>query len=160
MAQDDATFALHAMMWRPDGSMAELPGVDGGTSCSARWISSTGHIAGTCLAAGNTLRPVVREAAGGAPVELPLLPGAVDAFIDGINAAGAATGQTDPGLGSSRAVVWRDGSVFDLQQVTSGLPDGVTLEFGGGIADDGSILAWGADTAEGTYVMILAPDEE
>jgi len=156
-SQEDADFEIHAMLWHADGSAVELATLPGTTGCNTRVISSTGHISGLCLDASSHLHAAMWESAGGAPVELAPLAGTSDAFANGVNAAGVAVGEGSPNL---HALVWRDGGVFDLQSVTSGVPAGVTLYSAWAIADDGRILAFGFDTFFDNYTMILTPDAD
>jgi probable HAF family extracellular repeat protein len=145
----------HAAAWSPDGTLADLGGLVPAGVSYASAVSADGWAAGSCEG--------VRERSGqgclwhdGQVVRLAPLPGDALAQAWGINAAHVVVGVSEDGASRMHAVAWIDGRPHDLGPLTT-LPAGIALRSATGIADDGTILAEGADARGLVVDLLLVP---
>jgi probable HAF family extracellular repeat protein len=120
----------------------------GGAGFTPGAINERGQVAGFASKDGQT-RAVVYD--GVRFTDLPGLPGSSGSRAYGINAHGVVVGTAALADGTSRAVVWRDGVVYDINLLLASAPD-LTLQEASAVNDVGQIgqiVAWGA-TRSGT----------
>ncbi|QXJ22584.1 hypothetical protein AGRA3207_003608 [Actinomadura graeca] len=130
----------HTSAWTVSGStITRLPPLPGGTEGRANAVNDKGVIVGSAIAAGNATIPAV-EWMDGRIRSLGILPGGTYAEARAVNSSGVAAGQstvtTGKENGTSHAVVFRDGTVTDLNVPGTGRGDTVA----NAINDSGTIV--------------------
>ncbi len=113
-------------------------GTLGGNASIGRGIGPTGHVVGESYLPGNVVRHAFFHN-GTAMADLGTLGGSTSSAF-GINAADAIVGESTNGQGELRAFVRVEGTMIDLNAVTSGL-NGATLTTATAINDAGQIVA-------------------
>jgi MYXO-CTERM domain-containing protein len=129
----------HAFVWDERGGMRDL-GTLGGSDSRAMAINSSGTIAGAATNRGRYFHATVWKPGAGI-TDIGTLGGA-HSYAYGINDAGVVGGWSYDALGRSRAFVWSDGMLFDLNDLVSNAP-GWSLTAAYGINRKGQIVGTG-----------------
>ncbi|GAA4230023.1 hypothetical protein GCM10022254_23820 [Actinomadura meridiana] len=130
----------HTNSWTVNGStITRLPALPGGTETRANAVNNNGVVVGSAIAAGNATIPAV-EWVNGQIRSLGFLPGGTYSEARAINSSGVAVGQstvtTGKEFGLSHAVVFKNGTVTDLNAPGTGRDDTVA----NAINDSGTIV--------------------
>ena len=127
--------AWAAYSWE-NGVVTWLPGLGG--NIYANGLNQPGQIVG-----GTNGRPVIWN--GSQITDLGSLGGS-DGRAIGINDLGQAVGYSQDASGTSRAFLWKNGQIYDLNSLVN-LPAGWTLASASDINDQGSIVGYGIYTS-------------
>lgn len=151
----DADGALRAFR-HENGEMIALPSLAplGALGDVAEAINAAGDVAGSCEAPSLYHHACVWK--GDAVVDLGTLPRAIWSQAYGINGAGVAVGRSGGEGHSAHAVVFRDGRVLNLNQLTQ-LPPGVHLDLAISINEAGQIIVQGKDADRARHSYLLVP---
>lgn len=119
-------------------------------------MSDTGQVVGYVYGAAPPVQAYTYASGSMTPLA-PLTPGAA-ARAYGVNAAGDVVGTATDANGDSRAVIWKDATVLDLNDAISSTL-GVVLTEARAINDHGQIVAWGhqASSPELVRSFLLTP---
>ena len=137
-----ASGRYRAFKWSEGAGMVAIPSL-GGVSNYAFGINSRGSVVGAAATAKNTLEAFLYDASG--LRSLGTL--GYGSYAYGINSGNHVVGYSYDLEGRSRAFVWRDGFMYDLNAVTAGL-DGLTLEAAYGVNEFGQIVGSGVYRGE------------
>ncbi|MCA1706530.1 MAG: HAF repeat-containing protein [Actinobacteria bacterium] len=130
--------AHHAFIWK-GGVLTDLGTLPGGTGASARAINARGHVAGTAFF-GTTGRGFLWQ--DGRITELKGLAGDLGSAAYALNSLDQVVGHSTTALGDWHAVLWRSGTVTDLNDwLPAG--SGWVLRQAVGINDAGAIVGNG-----------------
>jgi probable HAF family extracellular repeat protein len=159
--------ARHALLWL-NGRPVRLPTLGGQGWNTPMAINNSGAAAGFSDTPGDVVGGVLTAnfqaalwPAGGAIVNLHTLPGDALAEATGINDRGQVIGTSFAASGASRAFLWQDGSIYDLNTLVPA--DSALYMVGtGDINDHGDITGEACVVASGctvfhTFVAIPAP---
>jgi probable HAF family extracellular repeat protein len=143
----------HAFLYNGVSTIDLDEALGGGNNSTCRAINSAGDVAGWFLPAGSSMQHAVIYSAG-VIHDLGTLGGRYsDGF--GMNDAGQVVGDSEISGGQERAVLWSDGSAFDL----NGLVDtsiGTTLYSANDINNFGQIVAVGNNNH--SYLLTPVPE--
>jgi probable HAF family extracellular repeat protein len=93
--------------------------------------------------------------------DLGLSPGDIGAFAWAINDAGEVVGQQQGAAsGINHALLWKDGSVYDLNTLLDSTGAGWTLENAYGLNEAGHIVGYGSNAAGLVRAFELTPVPE
>jgi probable HAF family extracellular repeat protein len=159
--------ARHALLWQ-NGHPVRLPTLGGQGWNTPMAINDSGTAAGFSDTPGDVVGGVLTAnfqaalwPAGGGIVNLHTLPGDALAEATGINARGQVIGTSFAASGASRAFLWQEGRIYDLNTL---VPADSTLYMvgTGDINDQGDITGQACVIASGctvfhTFVAIPAP---
>ena len=151
----DQTF--HAFLWDPNTRRMTDLGTLGGDAALAVSVNDAGAVVGDSLTSNGQTHGFVWQR--GTITDLGTLPGDVLSNASAINLAGAIVGQScnsDTCEGLSRAVLWENGSMVDLNTLVTP-PSNLHLHYGYNIADSGEILAYGTLPNGDVRIAVLTP---
>jgi probable HAF family extracellular repeat protein len=135
--------------------MIDLGGFGGGYG-QAMWINAQGDVAGfSFTTAGNSDGFLWRN---GKLIDLPPVPGAVDAFPQSVNNLDQVVGETDDANGNPIiAALWAGGRTYDLNTLIA--PSRLQLVSAGYIDEKGDIVVFGLlpDGSQREYLLIRNP---
>ena len=160
-----AMVPAHPMLWEVDGTPRYL-GTLGGTGSNPNAanltlnINNKGHAVGTSALPGDETSHAFLWTKEKGMQDIGTLPGDFQSGAIAINDSDQMTG-VSIGPDGPRAVIWRNGSIADLNTLVSPTP--LHLLFGNGINDSGEIAGVAIDTGSGemhAYVARLRGNEE
>jgi probable HAF family extracellular repeat protein len=149
---DDGMGARHAVLWQ-NGTVTNLGNFGGQYFNTAAAINARGQIAGWSDLANDTAlcTPACHAflwTKSGGLRDLGVLPGDQNSLAYGINDQGQVVGQSIDAAGNSRAFIWQNGTMTDLNTLTA--PGSPYLLFAGDINDEGEITGETFDQSNGT----------
>ena len=136
---DTARNQRHAFIWDRKNGMRDL-GTLGGSDSHAKAINSQGAVAGVAMTRSRYFHATVWDT-DGAVIDLGTL-GGQHSFAYGLNDSGVVVGFSYDTLGRSRAFVWSNGMLFDLNDLVSNSA-GWSLTAAYGINASGQIVGTG-----------------
>jgi probable HAF family extracellular repeat protein len=147
----------HAFLFSLDVGLLDLGTLPGGSDSIALAVNESDQITGSSTVGGDA-RAFLYTANAGFQ-DLGTLPGDGFSIGYGINDLGQAVGISGVRMQHSRAVLFSDGQVFDLNDLIP--PDsGVTLQRALSINDQGQIVVEGfANAGRQPHTYVLTPDE-
>jgi probable HAF family extracellular repeat protein len=164
-ADDDGMGARHAVLWE-NGTVTNLGNFGGQYFNTAAAINSFGQIAGWSDLANDTAlcTPACHAflwTKSGGIQDLGVLPGDQNSLAYGINDQGQVVGQSIDAEGNSRAFIWQNGKMTDLNTLTP--PGSPFLLFAGDVNDEGEITGETFDETAGelgpAYVAVPTFDD-
>lgn len=148
--------AAHAVLWPKHGSSVSLQTLGGAFNNAATAINNHGDIAGFSDLPGDAaMHAVLWKKGSGKATDLGTLPGDVSSMAFGMNDKGQIVGTSTDGSGNSRAVIWEDGAIYDLNTLIPPSSN-VDLFYGGDINDAGVIAGQALDTTTGSSPAFMA----
>ena len=160
-----ATSAKHALLWTSDGQVVDMHNLGGHSWNTPMDINNRGEVVGFANAED---LPLVNGQPPAVPVpfywsketvvmrQLPLLPNDVNGVAYGINNWGQAVGASNDPSGITRAVIWQDGKVTDLNQQLVAQNSPLFLALAQGINDRGEITGFAVDSTNGELLAFVA----
>jgi probable HAF family extracellular repeat protein len=149
---DDGMGAAHAVLWQ-NGAVTNLPNLGGKYFNTAAAINEKGLIAGWVDLANDTAlctpacHAVLWTTRGGFK-DLGTLPGDLNSLAYGVNDQGQVVGQSMDANGNTRAFIWQDGVMTDLNTL---IPHGsTTLAYAGDINDKGEVTGGSCVSSTGS----------
>jgi probable HAF family extracellular repeat protein len=111
----------HAILWQRDGTPKDLGNLGGTTANAGLVVNNNGDVAGISALAGNsTVHAFLWR--NGVMRDLGTLPGDVISAATGLNDDDLATGQSCSAGGACRAVLWKNGMIFNLNHLVNNAP--------------------------------------
>jgi probable HAF family extracellular repeat protein len=146
----------HPVLWPKHGSPIGLQTLGGAYNSTATAINNHRDIAGFSDLPGDTaMHAVLWKKGSTEPTDLGTLPGDVSSMVFGMNDKGQIVGTSTDASGNSRAVLWEDGTIYDLNTL---IPPSSNLDlfYGGDINDAGVIVGEAMDTTTGNTPAFVA----
>ena len=151
----------HAFLWDRQHNIQDLGGSLGGNYTGAFALNDEGQAAGYAYFAGDTLFHAALWKHVGNMTDLGSLGSDSCSYATGINADGQVVGGSLPDCNGdkSRAFLWEDGSIFDLNAL---IPPGSPLYLRNlsTINDHGEIAGEGVDNSGNGHAFLLIPCDE
>ena len=153
----------HAFLWDAQRGMQDLGGSLGGNNTGAFVMNGEGQAVGFATLPGETIFHATLWRHVGNMVDLGTVGNDQCSFATGINAKGQVVGGSkstcDPEGGTTRAFLWEDGSILDLNALISS-GSGLYLESTYTINDQGEIAGEGSDASGNGHAFLLIPCDE
>ena len=150
----------HAFLWE-HGSIKDLGGSLGGDFTGAFAVNDSGQAVGFAYLPGDTLFHAALWRHVGELTDLGVVGNDACSYASAINAYGQLVGNSNvcEGNGNSRAFLWEDGSLFDLNTL---IPPGSSLYLllTRAINDRGEIAGDGMDASGNQHAFLLIPCDE
>jgi probable HAF family extracellular repeat protein len=166
---DDGLGAAHAVVWQ-NGTVTKLPSFGGKYFNTAAAVNEKGQIAGWADFANDTAlctpacHAVLWTKDGGFK-DLGTLPGDLNSLAYGINEQGQVVGQSIDANGNTRAFIWQDGKMTDLNTLIRHGKN--ALAYAGDINDRGEITGGSCVSSAGscaptnaTTAYLAIPDHD
>jgi len=155
---DFDTGVERGFIWK-GGTIRDLGGSIGGQSTTAAAINESGEVAGVATLAGEVLFHATLWKRVGEITDLGALGPRECSFARSINSRSQVVGASSAdcvNFNLSRAVLWENGSIFDLNALIA--PDAsLALQFAEDINDHGEIAGTGLDIHGNHHVFLLVP---
>jgi probable HAF family extracellular repeat protein len=149
--------ARHAVLWDKDGQPRDLGDLGGSSWNTPMAINNGGDVVGFANLPGEnggfTLHAVLWPRGQGIQ-PLGTLEGNAHSQAHSINGHGQIVGVSSGGTGPTRAFIWQDGLLTDLNALAPGY-DGVLVD-ARHINDEGEITGWARDATSGELVAFVA----
>jgi probable HAF family extracellular repeat protein len=116
-ATANCTTALHAVLWRKDGSVIDLGNLGGAMNNAAQDINSRGQVVGFSDLTGDTTIQAFLWTEDTGMQNIGTLPGGFSSFAFSINEQGQVVGGSTYANGGLRAFLRQDGIMIDLNMV-------------------------------------------
>lgn len=151
--------AAHAVLWKRGGNPTNLQTLGGAYNNAGLAINNRGDTVGVSDLAGDAAYHAVLWKKGKKePEDLGTLPGDVSSEANGINMKGQIVGYSIDASGNSRAVLWENGAIYDLNTLIQP-SSGLYLLYGADIDDEGVIVGDAMSTTGGNMPAFVAkPD--
>jgi probable HAF family extracellular repeat protein len=153
----------HAFLWDSQRGMQDLGGSLGGNNTGAFVLNGEGQAVGFATLPGETIFHATLWRHVGNMVDLGTVGNDQCSYATGINAKGQVVGGSkstcDPEGGTTRAFLWEDGSILDLNALISS-GSGLYLESTYTINDQGEIAGEGSDASGSGHAFLLIPCDE
>ena len=144
---------VHAVVWHR-GVPSSLPTLGGAYNNAATAINNKGDIAGfSDLPGDGAMHAVLWKS--GKRTDLGTLPGDVSSMAFGINVKDQVVGTSTDASGNSRAVLWENGAIYDLNSLIQA-GSNLYLFYGGDINDAGVIAGQALDPTTGNSPAFVA----
>jgi probable HAF family extracellular repeat protein len=151
----NCTTGFHALRWE-NGKAINLGNL-GGTQAEGIDINNFGQVAGLATLSGDVYYHAFLWT-WGSPLDLGALPGDVSSSGDGLNDWGQVVGGSYDADGNSRAFIWQNGVMTDLNTLIPATSPLYLLEATGTINDSGEIAGIGLQISTGdTHAFLLTP---
>ena len=159
-----ATSARHALLWE-NGQPMDLGNLGGHSWNTPMDLNNAGVVVGFANAADLPLVngqppidpvPFYWTKETGVMKQLPLLPNDVNGVAYGINNLGQIVGASNESNGTTRAVIWQNGKVTDLNQQLLAQNSPLFLALAQGINDRGEITGFCIDSTNGEVLAFVA----
>ena len=155
---DDGFGAAHAVIWQ-NGTITMLTSLGGKYFNTAAAINEKGQIAGWADLANDTSLCVpachaMLWTSNGGFKDLGTLPGDLNSLAYGINQQGQVVGQSIDASGNTRAFIWQDNVMTDLNTLIP--PSSTALAYGGDINDRGEITGGVCASSNGSCAATSA----
>jgi len=161
--QDTFVYILsrHPVLW-DKGRAIDLGGLGGtgtfGPGNIAGEVNNQGQVVGTSDMKGDTSFHAYLWVRGTGMQDLGTLPGDVNSAGLGINDGGDVVGVSFDASGNSRAFLWHNGRMIDLNTLTPS-NSSLYLLFAHGINSRGEIVGFGADSAGDVHAFLAVPSD-
>jgi probable HAF family extracellular repeat protein len=144
--------AKHAVLWQ-NGQPTEIPNLGGNAWNTPTAINKSGEVAGFSETTEGAIHAFVWTQSSGIAQDLGTLPGDSLSLAYAMNEFGLIVGQSIDANGNSRAVLWQNGKIVDLNSVSGSR---LFLIYANDIDDSGRIVGLAYDPSTGEFPAFVA----